>query len=827
LPEDDVSLVSPNTVVKGNVLKNDTNVDGNVLHVISAKVDLNGDGLLDNLPIGTPTAVKDAAGNPIGTLLLNGNGSYSFTPAKDYSGDIPTVSYTVSDGHGHTPEATLSLVMSNASPIAINDVIDVIEDTPVSGNLLGNDTDPDGNVLIITKAVVEGQSAPLVLGVPTAVKDSAGNPVGTLTINSNGSYSFVPEHDYFGPVPKVTYTVSDGNGGPATAQLILGTVQSIIDPLPDQIIAEIDNPIVIHILSNDPNIDPSTVQFVGTTKPGEPLVVPGEGTWTFDPATHDATFTPESGFHGGPSPVEYTVTDENGRVSSPVTVKVDIKPVTTSDKSINVNPGKPFVVDILANDKVVDPKTVQLVGTKNPGEPLVVPGEGTWTIDPNTGALSFTPLPSFSGAPKPVQYTVKSISGLVSDPTQVEVLVKPLVTPDQAITLPNRPVTLDILANDKAVDPKTVQLVGTKNPGEPLVVPGEGTWSVDPTTGALTFTPLPSFSGAPKPVQYTVKSTSGLVSDPTQVEVLVKPLVTPDQVTSLPDRPVTVDVLANDKAVDPKTVQIVGTPKPGAPLVVPGEGIWKVETGKLTFTPLPTFHGTPTPIHYTVKSIDGVVSEPTLVTINLVPDEIGSLIMLSNPQAPSVPNRYVPTPYERTPVTPLWEHDWFKPVDLSIVDYGEGCDLFMTGELKNQVVHEREPYHFSIPEGTFRHTKPNEQLEYTATHPDGSPLPDWLKFDKKTLTFSGVPPKGALSEEVMVTVRDRCGDEVHATFHVKVNRDHHTINRDNHKGKMGLSKQLHAAGKMGKLQHGRELLKSLRTELDNQNTTILAANAKK
>lgn len=173
----------------------------------------------------------------------------------------------------------------------------------------------------------------------------------------------------------------------------------------------------------------------------------------------------------------------------------------------------------------------------------------------------------------------------------------------------------------------------------------------------------------------------------------------------------------------------------------------------------------------------------------------------------------------------MWEQEWFKPVDLSFGDSADTCDLYLTGSLKNQVVIERQSYHFSIPSGTFRHTNPGEQLEYRATHPDGSPLPEWLEFNPKTLTFSGVPPKGAVSETVMVTVRDACGDEVHATFFVKVNKEHYRHTRDKHhvanKGKPGLGKQLHAAGKMGKLQNGRELLDSMSAEQDGENVTIL------
>ncbi|WOE73879.1 OmpA family protein [Alterisphingorhabdus coralli] len=78
-------------------------------------------------------------------------------------------------------------------------------------------------------------------------------------------------------------------------------------------------------------------------------------------------------------------------------------------------------------------------------------------------------------------------------------------------------VTLDTPANDIAttapLDVTTVQIVGTDAPLQPLVVPGEGTWSVDPTTGQITFTPEPGFAEDPTPINYTIRDTLGQLSN--------------------------------------------------------------------------------------------------------------------------------------------------------------------------------------------------------------------------------------------------------------------------------------------------------------------------
>ncbi|MFW2084068.1 Ig-like domain-containing protein, partial [Acinetobacter guillouiae] len=66
------------------------------------------------------------------------------------------------------------------------------------------------------------------------------------------------------------------------------------------------------------------------------------------------------------------------------------------------------------------PTSVQSVGSTD-GKTLVVNGEGTWTVDPFTGNITFTPEASFKGDPTPISYTVKDCTGLVSNPATVTI----------------------------------------------------------------------------------------------------------------------------------------------------------------------------------------------------------------------------------------------------------------------------------------------------------------------------------------------------------------------------------------------------------------------
>ncbi|MDD5405769.1 MAG: Ig-like domain-containing protein, partial [Sulfurovaceae bacterium] len=134
----------------------------------------------------------------------------TFVPAPDYNGPVPTATYTVSDG-SLTDTADLNITVNavNDAPIAVNDTNSTNEDTTLTvlvgsvDNLLHNDSDPDGDPLTITQFVVNSTTY--------AAGATAHLTEGDLTINANGSYTFVPAPDYNGPVPTATYTVSDGS----------------------------------------------------------------------------------------------------------------------------------------------------------------------------------------------------------------------------------------------------------------------------------------------------------------------------------------------------------------------------------------------------------------------------------------------------------------------------------------------------------------------------------------------------------------------------------------------------------------------------------------
>ncbi|MBS1549428.1 MAG: cadherin-like domain-containing protein [Bacteroidetes bacterium] len=221
----DINQTPINVPVSGNVITNDEFTG--TATVTSAQF-YNASGVLTNLPIGTATPVFTPAGVPAGTMLLNADGTYTYTPTTGFVGEIP-VNYTLTNNLGSTDSTTLTIkvipntVVGNDNPIAQHDTSFTEEGVSVSSTVLNNDSDPDGDALTVTSATG------LTIGTATVVSgvNAAGTPVanaGTVQLNANGTYTYVPAAGFVGTVNPLPYVISDGNGGTATANIYITVV---------------------------------------------------------------------------------------------------------------------------------------------------------------------------------------------------------------------------------------------------------------------------------------------------------------------------------------------------------------------------------------------------------------------------------------------------------------------------------------------------------------------------------------------------------------------------------------------------------------------------
>lgn len=190
---DDTANTHMNQQVGGNVLTNDTDANGDPLSVV-----LNG------------TAPAN------GTVELNEDGTYTYTPDEGFVGD-DTFTYNVTDGQldaGSNPvvaTGTVTVTVGNALPTPADDAATTFASTEVIGNVLANDIDPDGDPLTV---VLNGTP-------PTD---------GIVVLNPDGSFTYTPNPGFTGE-DTFTYQVTDGQAG---SQPVVATVTITVSnrPLP-------------------------------------------------------------------------------------------------------------------------------------------------------------------------------------------------------------------------------------------------------------------------------------------------------------------------------------------------------------------------------------------------------------------------------------------------------------------------------------------------------------------------------------------------------------------------------------------------------------------
>ncbi len=789
-----------------------------------------------------------------GTWSVNAiTGEITFTPLAGFTADPTPISYTVNDKTGLTSNtATVTVDYPQTPPTTVADSKTGVSGQPVIVDVVFNDTDPENDIDRTTVKIVNATEA-------DGSKVVAGQ--GTWSVNAiTGEITFTPLAGFTADPTPISYTVNDKTGLTSnTATVTVDYPQTPPTTVADSKTGVSGQPVIVDVVFNDTDpendIDRTTVKIVNATEADGSKVVAGQGTWSVNAITGEITFTPLAGFTADPTPISYTVNDKTGLTSNAATITVNYPqtpPTTVADSKTGIN-GQPVIIDVVFNDtdpeNDIDPTTVKIVGTANAGDPLVVAGEGTWSVNTITGEITFTPIAGFTASPTVISYTVKDTGGLESAAATVTVTMnnKPIVVNDSATGDRGNPITINVLNNDSDsennLDPTTVKIVGTANAGDPLVIAGEGTWSVDANTGAITFTPIAGFNGNPTPISYTVKDTGGLESAAATVTVTVNdlPIAIPDNNTAIEGGGlVTGNVITNEAALGDRPTIVMAASQGVTPInigsvfITAAGGILILNVnGSYSYTPPPQgnvpIDGLTETFNYTIIDSNGDTSSSVLtISVERLLGTSGSLIQLSNPQTAinfDQPNLFVAQPLAVGTV-----------LDLSLYIPARDDIVSFTGSLRDQVVLELKHFSFDIPAGAFFHTNPSEQLVYEASYPDGSGLPDWLRFNPKLLKFSGIPPKGAHDETVMVTATDSYGNEAHAIFTVHVNKerarpDHKSLNIDlkllgipdkalekhQHKekpvgggSKAGLSERIHTEGKLGKLQESRLLLNSLK-----------------
>jgi len=158
-----------------------------------------------------------------GSMLLDRDGSYSFTPAVNYTG-VVEIDYTLEDAHGSTDGGTLEITVggSDTLPIVNNDIATLNTTSSLVIAVLGNDSAGDGNLDPASLAIVADMNA-----YPAGSSLSADRKIlsvkgeGLWRAGLNGLLEFTPDDDTSGNVTPIRYRVADDSGNYAVASVLI------------------------------------------------------------------------------------------------------------------------------------------------------------------------------------------------------------------------------------------------------------------------------------------------------------------------------------------------------------------------------------------------------------------------------------------------------------------------------------------------------------------------------------------------------------------------------------------------------------------------------
>ncbi len=502
--------------VAGNVLDNDTPPPGDTLTVIDFTQPSNG------------------------TVIVNEDGSFTYTPNPGFVGE-DSFTYIALDGGVVTEPILVTITLTNALPVADDGSASGHMNILLSGNVNFGDT-PDNQAA--------GEIDPLIVLI--TVEPTHGD----VTFNTEtGNFVYTPTDPGFIGTDMFTYSVDDGQQGADPAEgLVTITLTNALPVAGDgSASGHMDIPLSGSVSFGDTpdsqasgEIDPLTVLV--TTEPTH-------GDVSFNTETGSFTYTPTDPGFTGTDAFVYSVDDgQQGAAPAEGTVNITLTnalPVASDSTEAghmgnNITAGLLFAdtPDNLASGEI-DAVTAELVGAV--GGVLTTALGGTVTLDGDGTEFTYTPpAPGFTGTDS-FQYTVTDPEGVIGDGATGTVLLLlnntlPIALDDLASTQQSVAVVINVLANDSDPDGDPITLISFTNPLDGVLTQN--------SDGTFTYTPDNSFTG--------VDSFDYFITD--------------GQLVNFPGQEV---VLVDASGII--TVNVIPPPPPPAPLSIPAAPLRVIE----------------------------------------------------------------------------------------------------------------------------------------------------------------------------------------------------------------------------------------------------------
>ncbi len=517
-----------------------------------------------------------------GTVIVNNDGTVTYTPDDNYVGEDTFTYIVTSGGVSESTTVSVDVTPENDAPVAKDDTAITDEDTPVTIDVLPNDTDVDGDKLSIESASVPKEQ-------------------GTVEV-VDGKLVFTPAENFNGHA-EITYTVTDGE------LTDVAKVTVTVNPVNDAPTIKVDavESITEDAVSTDTVVATLTVRDTDTPEDQLTVSLENNSNGYFVLVGNEVKLT-QAG-------VDAVNNDEFNLKDLAISASVSdgVNPTASDSDSLVVNRvnDAPTVENAIA-DQVLsedfDAYTIDLNEVFKDSDSSLefsVSGNSNVLVSIENGIVTINPTADWNGS-EILTFKATDPSGESISQT-VNFTVAPVadIVADKATVVEDTPTIIKVLGNDTFEGGDQVVSLDTNNG------PANGTVSVNPD-GSVTYTPNDNYVGKDT---FTYVVTSGGVSESTAVEVNVTPVndapVAKDDIaTTQEDTAVTIDVLPNDTDVDGDKLSIQSASVPEA------QGKVEIVDGKLVFTPAENFNGH-AEIIYTVT--DGELTDEAKVTVTVNP----------------------------------------------------------------------------------------------------------------------------------------------------------------------------------------------------------------
>ena len=564
-----------------------------------------------------------------GRYVVNtGTGDITFTPAAGFVGTTSTPpTYGICDTvTGWTPTVYVTCASATIIPTILAPALSTATpDTSLGAvgaaqviNVLTNDT-TDSSVSILINSVklcAAGQST-----AASCNATSLDTADGRYVVNVNtGEITFTPAVNFVGTATAaVRYAFTD-----SAARAVSSTITARVVPAPATValtstaVAGATQTATISIPS-----DPSAGSVTLVDASGNPATVVAVigGTYTLDPATGVITFVPDAGFVGTATAVTIRRTDSLGQVGNSTYAATVTAPPLSAPANLTSS-ALESLAQIRQATIPVDGSITLLDGSNNPVTSITIAGKGTYVIDPATGQITFTPVAGFSGSVPSATFRITDAFGQTATATYTATVVAAPPAPPSPATLTSTGVGQATQTATAAIPAggSVTLLDASNNPTNGPVSVSGGSYSINPATGVITFTPAAGFAGSPPPVAYKVTDAFGQAGSANYA-----PVVTP------PAGPTATPLTAYGQSGASSTTTITVPAGGSATLldssgnptntvsVVGGIYVLNPATGVVTFTPAQGFSGTAPSVDYRVTDGYGQSANSTVKATVIAP----------------------------------------------------------------------------------------------------------------------------------------------------------------------------------------------------------------